>query len=196
MLKWKSLISANTLFRTLITIRINYTYLHQSSEHNYLQSTVYEWNITTARGWRWRPLAGVARSYSVRNQYGVVLCCPGSLLCTDCTDFSLNSRLYSELTLLYKSEYLYVLLILMQYTNIQNNSSIVTLRAVLEVICALSCIRWPQKTCQISSGHDRTSKQICPRKTSYEILSRFRNTQICYLQIDKLIYPNFVFYKY
>ena len=28
------------------------------------------------------------------NQYGVVLCCPGSLLCTDCTDFSLNSRLY------------------------------------------------------------------------------------------------------
>ena len=27
------------------------------------------------------------------NQYGVVLCCPGSLLCTDCTDFSLISRL-------------------------------------------------------------------------------------------------------
>ena len=64
------------------------------------------------------------------NQYGVVLCCPGSLLCTDCTDFSLNSRLYSELTLLYKSEYLYVLLILMQYTNIQNIPSIVTLRAI------------------------------------------------------------------
>ena len=126
------------------------------------------------------------------NQYGVVLCCPGSLLCTDCTDFSLDSRLYS---LLYKSEYLYVLLILMQYTNIQNNSSIVTLLTAQKVICVVSCIRWLQKTCKISSGHDRTSKQLFHRKTTYEILSWFRNTQMCNLQLNKLIYPNIVFYK-
>ena len=85
LLKWKSLISANTLFRTLITIRINYTYLHQSSEHNHLQSTVYEWNITTARGWRWRwrPLAGVARPYSV--QISTALCCAVLVLCSALT---------------------------------------------------------------------------------------------------------------
>ena len=129
-------------------------------------------------------------------QYGVVLCCPGSLLCTDCTEFSLNSRLYPELTLLYKSEYFICSTdsdAIHKYSKQPFNCHV---KGHLEVICALSCIRWPQKTCQISSGHDRTSKQICPRKTSYEILSRFRNTQICYLQIDKLIYPNFVFYKY
>ena len=88
MLKWKSLISANTLFRSLISIRINYTDLHQSSEHNHLKSTVYEWNIITARGWRWRwlwwPLAGVARSFSVR--ISMALCCDALVLCSVLTE--------------------------------------------------------------------------------------------------------------
>ena len=130
------------------------------------------------------------------NQYGVVLCCPGSLLCTNCTDFSLNSQ-----TVLWTDFALQVRVFICstdsdaihKYSKQPFNCHV---KGHLEVICALSCIRWPQKTCQISSGYDRTSKQICPRKTSYEILSRFRNTQICYLQIDKLIYPNIVFYKY